>query len=76
MVNLAMIDQSLVRLHEPDKKMGHYYSPDVELRQLHDALQLCVKAIDPMPHRTRAKPQCAGETKHSSALHIRVGLSL
>jgi hypothetical protein len=38
MANLAMKDKVLARLHEPDKKMDHYYPPDDALRQFLQAL--------------------------------------
>jgi hypothetical protein len=38
MVDLAMKDKALARLHEPSTKMGRYYPPDDALMEFLQAL--------------------------------------
>ena len=66
-------DKALVRLQEPDKRIGRYYRTDaVPLGKE----TLCVDAISSMPCRTSIEQKCGGATTHCSVLHIGVGMKL
>jgi hypothetical protein len=70
---LVIKDKALVRLQEPDKRIGRYYRTDaVPLGKE----TLCVDAISSMPCRTRIEQKCGGATTHCSVLHIGVGMKL
>ena len=62
MANLVMKDKSLVRLQEPDMRMGRYYPPSNSIMQFLQAMQLCVEAIGSMFRRTRVEPLYGGAT--------------
>ena len=74
MVNLVTKDKALVRLQEPNMRMGRYYPPNDALMLFLQAMQLCVEANGSMSRRTKGEPLYGGATSHSSILHIGVAM--